>query len=157
MSDSRYDIVLNGNVVHAVVALEELPELYRRALTRGVRRALKETLSLAQEMSSGSMTDKDYRLLDHPFARRHGVALSNPAIINIHSGEFLEAWSISLPDMSSSEIAGRVWNDAPVTEFLEGTTKMLPRPIGTELERFLKERLNETLKEEVEEYMEANS
>ncbi len=132
---------------------QEFSAEYRRALVRAVRKITKMAYNKALDMSSGDASLYELQMEDHPFATRHPAPLWDPAIINVQSGEFLEAWQIDLPDMDSVEIAGKVWNDHPHGDFFEGTDKMVPRPIQDVLVAFVDQIANQIVQEEVDKFM----
>lgn len=63
----------------------------RSRLTQAVIAAETKTLVVAkyelEQATAGTLTPADLRRLDHPYAKRHGEALRDPAITNRKSGE----------------------------------------------------------------------
>lgn len=63
----------------------------RSRLTQAVIAAETKTLVVAkyelEQATAGTLTPSDLRRLDHPYAKRHGQALRDPAITNRKTGE----------------------------------------------------------------------
>lgn len=93
------------------------------------RLTVEEAKTMLVEASSGTLTEKDLRELDHPYARRHGVAKRDPSIINVRSGRFSRSWSTLSPRARARRVHSRVRNRDPKARFMFGTELMLPRPI----------------------------
>lgn len=92
------------------------------------RRELVET---ARRKSDGPLREPDRRREDYPYASRHGLLgipsampEGNPGIINAPTGKFRDDWK----DTSTGKSAA-VTNTNPVGQYLDGTDKMIRRPI----------------------------
>jgi hypothetical protein len=83
-----------------------------RRITRQALNAEKLTIEDAKVMlvaaSSGDLTEKDLRRLDHPYARRHGTAKKDPSIINVRSGRFRRSWATLSPRVQNRRVTSRV-------------------------------------------------
>jgi hypothetical protein len=119
-------------------ALKLFSGLERRIVNQ-VLTAEKLTVDDAKTMlvaaSSGTLTESDLRRLDHPYARRHGVAKKDPEIINKRGGRFSRSWSTLSPRARTRRVHSRVRNLDPKARYMFGTELMLPRPIVQKVAR----------------------
>lgn len=105
----------------------------KRAERDGLRKAVIAGKRQAQKQSSGRASYAQLRAEDHPYARRHGMAKRDPAIINKHRGLFYIGWAYEL---GADGLSARIVNRSDVADFMGGTDKMLPRPIEGDVAAF---------------------
>ena len=113
-----------------------LASLHARLLT-AVKVAETQSLEAAryelEATSRGTLSPGDLRRLDHPYARRHGSPLRNPAILNQKSGETARSWHTSPVSETSEGTQGSVVNRSPAAKWIKsggkGSSKMVERPI----------------------------
>lgn len=132
---------------------ERLERQVDDAVEHGFERVLDRGLALARRQTSGRRSLAELRRLDHPYARRHGTPLLDPAIVNVQSGALLSRWyktgqyvaPVRVPAVGASrtlgsrsrDLRGAIVNDAPVTQHLEGTRVMFRRPVAEAVEKKL--------------------
>jgi hypothetical protein len=115
----------------AIRKIEQLERAADEGAKRGSERLLSRGLSLAKKRTSGRRSLAELRRRDHPYATRHGSPLLEPSIVNIQSGRLLSRWyAFRLPGGWGGSYRGRIINDDPATEFLDGTRVMFPRPVA---------------------------
>lgn len=120
-------------------------------LVDSVNTTVKTGLVEAQVMSQGTASLSVLASEDHPYAKRHGFPLRNPAIINEQTGKFLRDWRKKDATVSASKIEGSVENRNRVADYLtqpKGSprSKMFIRPIDLVIEA----KMTATLEEELE-------
>lgn len=93
------------------------------------RKASQAVKKVAREQFSGTDTPADLRRKDHPYAKRHGSPLQDPAKVNKQTGRAYYAWQADPVEQSPGKTTAGASNDDPVvTKFLEpGTKKMFAR------------------------------
>ena len=136
---------------------ERMEQQVDDAAERGFQKVLDRGLALARRQTSGRRSLRELRRRDNPYAKRHGSPLLDPARVNTHSpGGLLSRWFKSGQFGASSQVLGKgdrmpgrvlgsgtrdlrgaIVNDDPVTEYLEGTTVMFPRPVAEAVEKKL--------------------
>lgn len=96
-----------------------------------VAEAKSELMKVTRARSDGPLREPDRVRADYPYAARHGLLgipsampEGNPGIINAPTGKFRDDWR----DESTADSAV-VTNNNPVGKFLDGTDKMIRRPI----------------------------
>jgi len=115
---------------------------FRRDLKWGVDRAIESGLEEARRRSSGRYSLAELARMDHPYARRHGSPRLDASTINVQSGVFRSAWRSDDPRAGEAPIAGRIFNDSAVADYLDnGTRTMFARPIGTAVEEAVRPRM----------------
>ena len=128
------------------------------AAVRAVNRTLTELKAEAVKMSSGPFKTAQLRKNKwHPYAKRHGTPLLDPALINVQDpvSGFRSNWATSrarLTDPGSSGVlaSGRLFNDDEIADILdEGTPTMFRRPIRDHLEVEAVRLLNRNLEREI--------
>lgn len=85
----------------------------------------------AIELSSGTLSVKEKRDLDYPYAKRHGGARipGDPAIINVVDDTFRSRWR-KIAKLVTGGMYRALINDDPKAQFLvKGTRAMMDRPI----------------------------
>lgn len=99
-------------------------------------RTLDDLYGVAVELSSGTLTPKDLRRMDHPYAKRHGAPKLNPGIINAQSGDFRGAWEREEPKADGDGLTSALYNTDPKAEkwLQPGTKFMVARPIDAAIE-----------------------
>ena len=103
-------------------------------------------------LSSGGVSLGQLAAEDHPYARRHGMPLRDPTIINAQTGAFRNDWKNPPPTVMGDTIEGYIENHNPVADYLtqpDGApnSKMFQRPIDKEVEAFTETELeNQILK-----------
>lgn len=103
------------------------------AVDRGVTFALDAGFDEARRLSSGTFSLAMLAAMDHPYARRHGKALLDPATINVQTGAFFQHWRTT-----KQADGGQIRNDDEKADFLKfGTETMVERPIEDEVEAFV--------------------
>jgi hypothetical protein len=133
-----------------------LDEALDKVLIAAVDETTKKGLVEAQVMSQGTASLGQLASEDHPYAKRHGFPLRNPAIINEQSGDFLRDWERSPAVRIGDNIESEVGNFNPIADYLtqpDGSpkSKMFQRPIDqvveAKMEVFLEDALTRRLKE----------
>ncbi len=111
--------------------LQLLPGLIESETIRAEKATIEEALKLAQEMSSGVHSLADIARAGHPYSRRAPQPDAYPAnVINKQKGLFFRGWRTELPHRVGNEIVSGLRNIDPKAAFMEGTDKMIPRPIA---------------------------
>lgn len=108
-----------------------------KRLTAAVIAAENRTLTQAryelEQASLGTLTPSDLRRLDHPYAKRHGRARRDPAILNRKSGETATAWRLRPSRKVSGGTRGRVVNRSRAAQWIkragEPASKQVVRPV----------------------------
>lgn len=135
---------------------ERMEQQVDDAAERGFRKVLDRGLALARRQTSGRRSLSELRRRDHPYAKRHGSPLLDPAKVNSQSGDLLSRWFPAGQFGASTQVLGKgdkmpgrvlgsgardlrgaIVNDDPVTEYLEGTTVMFRRPVAEAVEKKL--------------------
>lgn len=135
---------------------ERMEQQVDDAAERGFQKALDRGLALARRQTSGRRSLSELRRRDYPYATRHGSPLLDPAKVNSQTGGLLSRWFKSGQFGGSTQVLGKgdkmpgrvlgqsvrdlrgaIVNDDPVTEYLEGTTIMFPRPVADAVEKKL--------------------
>lgn len=131
---------------------------YSKFRTDAVAEAVKQTIEVAKRRSDGPLRSADRRRDDYPYASRHGamgltqyMPEGNPAIINAPAGAFRDAWRGGSALATAAGVEGEVVNDNPVGKYLDGTVKMVKRPI----ERLVAREADAILERLVDEGLEA--
>ena len=106
--------------------------------------ALADAKREALASSGGPLTRRDLVRMDHPFARRHIEAMSDPEIINSSgSGDFARNWSTSTISSDSEGTEGDLTNDSESAHWLSrggrGKSKMVTRPVIERVARLVGE------------------
>ena len=107
--------------------------------------------------SSGNTSLGQLAKEDHPYARRHGFPLRDPAYINAQTGAFRNAWKNPAPTVMGHTIEGYIENHDPAADYLTqnrgqiGTRQsyMVERPIDEKVEAFTAESLNIRIAEQL--------
>jgi len=130
---------------------------YSDELAKSVMDAMTEATKFgyqnAQIMSQGTESLGQLRAADHPYARRHGLPLRDPAIINEQTGDFLRSWINPAPERNGDVVEGSIENDNWVADYLtqkpgrmgKYRSKMFKRPIDDEVEAITKTALETSL------------
>lgn len=131
-------------------ALESFKLQARSAVTAAEAEALADAKREALASSSGPLTRRDLRRMDHPFARRHGQARADPEIVNKGSGDFYRAWQTEAITATGDGTEGRLFNDSPSAHWLsrggQGGSRMVARPVIARIKRLIQpERKRRTL------------
>ena len=126
-------------------------DAFNEALLGAVNETTTKGLAEAQVMSQGPNSLGALAREDHPYAKRHGFPLRNPAIINEQTGKFLRDWKREDATAVSDSIEGSILNENPVADYLkDGTKFMFARPIdqvvSAKMEVFLEDALTRNLK-----------
>lgn len=135
---------------------ERMDQQVDDATERGFKKVLDRGLALARKQTSGRRSLSELRRRDYPYAKRHGSPRLDPAKVNSQSGDLLSRWFPAGQFGASTQVLGKgdkmpgrvlgsgtrdlrgsIVNDDPVTEFLEGTTIMFPRPVAEAVEKKL--------------------
>jgi len=138
-------------------------ELRKRetALRNGIKKAEGKSATagkrIAQKLSSGPYSSEELAAMDHPYARRHGAAQIDPAVINAQSGAFRRDWKTGQGDWVEGSLLTTVENDNRVAKFMHGTKKMVPRPIEELTAKILEPVRNENLSNAIEKAIEGAS
>ena len=94
---------------------------FEEAVGLAAEEASRDVVILMKKLSSGTLTRAQAASepLNHPFARKHGFARADPAIINVLTGRFRAGWKFKRLG------PGRyvVYNDSEVAKYLEPGTK----------------------------------
>lgn len=108
------------------------------AIERGLTAAMASTYTEALRLSSGPVSMEEIaHTYDHAYARRHGVALLDPLVINEQTGKFKSDWQYPVVTETAGDFEGELRNDSPVADFLnQGTLSMLGRDVQTHLQEF---------------------
>lgn len=111
-----------------------------------MEQACKDGFNKAIELSSGTMSIGQLKDLDHPYARRHGMSLLPPEVINTNSGEFLESWKLGEVETTNKKVTGDITNNSRVADYLtqpDGSDKsnMNVRPIDKSVEEYVEQQL----------------
>lgn len=116
-------------------------------LLLAVRTAESLTLTRAryelEQASRGTYTPRQLRQMDHPYARRHGQALRDPAILNQRSGLLARSWRVlsvrAIRRGPRRGTRGSVINRSSSAGWIasggKGSSKMVQRPIIERVER----------------------
>lgn len=112
-------------------AAAELPGV----VTRIEQENLRDVQTVAEKRSSGGYSLASLARMDHPYARRHGIPLEEPGIINVQSGVFRRSWTSFGPYSVNDKLISRVANLDPKANYLEQRwghpkTRMFARPIN---------------------------
>ena len=131
-------------------ALESFSARSRSAVAAAEGKALEDAKREALASSSGPLTKRDLRRMDHPFARRHGQALTDPEIINKGGGDFYRDWQTEPVTATGDGTEGRLFNDSKSAHWLsrggKGKSKMVARPVIARIKRLVQpERKRRTL------------
>lgn len=134
----------------------------RAQLTQAVIAAETSTLVVAkyelEQATAGTMTPADLRRLDHPYAKRHGRALRDPAITNRKSGElnrsFRRGRVVRVAGGTRGAITNRAKSVAGIKAGGTADSAMVERPlvqrvqkrIQTERTRRVKSAINHVLR-----------
>jgi hypothetical protein len=130
----------------AAWAIQQRARDLKRIAESEVHRTLYRGVDLARRQSSGPYSLVQLARMGHPYARRHGTALLPPGKINAQTGKFRASWRAD----RLGPYKGRIINDNFVADFLQfGTDKMLPRPVGLEVEQMLTKELSRRLQKEI--------
>jgi hypothetical protein len=115
------------------------------------RRSALDTLSVAERLSSGQVSTRQLRRAGHPYARRHGTPLLNPAIINDQGGPFARSWLLRDPQSENGEETTAIVNTDPVGDYLaSGTKVMFARPLPDAVVKEVKPRREERVRRAIE-------
>ncbi len=124
-------------------ALESFSSRSRSAVAAAEAEALADAKREALASSSGPLTRRDLRRMDHPFARRHGEALEDPEVINQGKGDFVRAWSTSSVSASGEGTEADLTNDSQSAHWLSrgglGKSRMVARPVIARVARLISE------------------
>lgn len=124
-------------------ALESFSSRALAAVSAAEAEALEDAKREALASSSGPLTRRDLRRMDHPFARRHGEAQADPEIINTGRGDFAREWSTSAVTNSGDGTEADLTNDSESAHWLSrggrGKSKMVARPVIARVARLVSE------------------
>ena len=124
-------------------ALESFSARSRSAVAAAEAEALEDAKREALASSSGPLTKRDLRRMDHPFARRHGQALTDPEIINKGGGDFYRDWQTEPVTATGDGTEGRLFNDSKSAHWLsrggKGKSKMVARPVIVRVARIVRD------------------
>lgn len=125
------------------------------AAVRATMHATGEGLKEAQVMSQGPLSLGALIDMDHPYARRHGFPLADPAVINEKSGAFLRDWKTDPVEVDYNIVHGAIVNENPVADYLTQPygapkSKMFARPIDAFVEKKTEEFLITAFQYELE-------
>ena len=109
------------------------------AAARATKTATDKGLAEAQVMSQGPESLGALALADHPYARRHGFPMRDPAVINEQTGAFLRDWKTDPVETDQNTVHGAIVNENPVADYLTQPygapkSKMFARPIDAFVE-----------------------
>jgi hypothetical protein len=108
---------------------------FQEAMEKAMGIATHKGLVEAQVMSQGPNSLGALAREDHPYAKRHGFPLRDPAIINEQTGAFLRDWKEDPVAVIGDTVQGAILNFNPVADYLKNGTKfMFQRPIDEEIE-----------------------
>lgn len=121
------------------------------AMKQSVDVSCKKSLDKAVELSNGGYSLAQLEAMDHPYARRHGMPLLPPEIINKQTGNFQRAWKKENASVSGSKVKAKITNYDRKADYLTQprgwpSTKMFQRPVDKEVETFWED----TLKKQIE-------
>lgn len=114
--------------------LSRIDGALRDAAGEMVRQASSVGGKAAREASSGRYSLSRLAEMDHPYARRHGVARLDPATINVQTGRFLRGWREGAIMMTRRGAKGRVFNQTDRARWMFGTRLMVERPVWLPIE-----------------------
>lgn len=110
------------------------PRRLRTALAAAEMETAKDARRLAILYSSGSTSLADLRKLGHPYSlRAPQPGLFPSQFVNRQGGLFIADWQNPTQVTVGGVLYTSVINVDPVVEFLEGTSKMVSRPIGSQV------------------------
>ena len=117
---------------------EQSAQDFERDFRDAEQRTVDDALVIAEGLSSGPHSTADLRRMGHPYARRHGKPLLNPAIINAQTGTFRASWDGESPRPDGDGLTAAIFNTDPKAELLQsGTRTMFARPIDAQIEEDL--------------------
>ena len=90
---------------------------------------VKEAMQAATRLSSGGYSLAQLRAAGHPYARRAPDPSFDAAIINMQSGEFLNAWRSAGPYRVGGVVKSKIVNNSRPAKYMSGTKTMIARPI----------------------------
>lgn len=141
-------------IVQAKSQVRKVQADLKREAQGAVSRSLTKGKNEARRMSSGPLSLAELRRRDHPYARRHGGGLwsvmpkRTPAVINVQTGAFRDAWATDRPRADDRTVTGRLSNQDRVADWLRlGTRRMVARPVDVWLEQFLYKTLYDEVSE----------
>lgn len=110
-------------------------EVFEEAMEKSLARGLIEAQLLSQGTASQTVLNEE----DNPYAKRHGIPLRPPEIINEQTGDFLRAWRTDPVETDWEGVHGAIINDDKAADFLNQTwggsrSTMFRRPIKDEVE-----------------------
>lgn len=101
------------------------------AVVSAENRTLTEAKYELEQASAGTLAPADLRRLDHPYAKRHGAARRNPAILNRKSGETARKWRKVASRAVRGGTRGRVTNRSKAAQWI----KRAGEPASSQVER----------------------
>ncbi len=75
-----------------------------------------------------------------PYSRRNPDSSADPATLSRQGGEFDNSWRETLPSAGDGGITSELHNDSDHAQYMDGTKKMIKRPIMERLEQTLADR-----------------
>ena len=131
--------------------LERAAADLRANLEEAESRNLQDLFETALRFSSGPLSTAELARMDHPYARRHGKAKEDPAVINRQSGAFLAAWQTEGPTWAGDDLTGSLFNTDWKAPLLEaGTRYMFARPLPEAVEEECASRVEERRRQALE-------
>lgn len=111
------------------VAMKRKRAAILREAIAAENRAIDETQTMFTQMSSGTISTRQLRLMGRPYAKRDPQTPLNPAVINDQGGAFAKDWRKSGAVWTGGVIRGSVRNVDPKAKYMQGTRTMVPRLI----------------------------
>ena len=109
-----------------------------KAVRAAEKESAQEALAIARRLSSGPLSAGDLRRLQHPYSTARSRSPQDPAIINVRSGRFRDAWRVTNPRRTAGGLVTRLINTAPYARYLLfGTRRMIARPILKRIQEIL--------------------
>jgi hypothetical protein len=108
-------------------------------IEKGFSEGIADVVKQAMALSSGPYSLGELAAMDHPYAKRHGVPLLPPEIINVQTGDFRRAWRGGMTLPFGDDLEGQITNDNWVSDYLTQPagghrSNMFQRPIDKEVE-----------------------
>lgn len=113
---------------------QSLSAKIEKAAIEAETETIKEARRVAILTSSGDETAETLAKAGHPYAKRRPQPEKYPArIINSRKGYFRAAWRAVAPRKSGNQIVSRLENTDPKAAYMQGTDRMVARPIAAEV------------------------